>query len=355
VLIVHRAERADRLIDVLAAHVGGEDPFAPIVVAVATRGIERWVTQQLAMRSGVCANVRFPSPRAIVAEAVARASAIDPSEDPWQPARAAWSLAEVIDAQLEEDWLATLRRHLDRAPEPQGRRLGIARRLAVLFDRYARHRPGMIDAWAQGDVVDEDGRPLPVDLAWQARLWNLLRERLSEFPHPAARIQASCARLRSEPGLIDLPDRLSLFGITRLPAADLQVVRALAERRDVDLLLLHPSPVLWDCLATLAPDVRRRGEDPTLAVARHPLLASWGRDVRELQLLLGSATATEHHAVDPPAVTLLGRLQRQIRDDAPPERPEAAGVDRTAGHHRDVPGHRGFRTTHLGDVRRRAG
>jgi exodeoxyribonuclease V gamma subunit len=333
VLIVHRAERADRLIDALAAHVGGEDPFAPDVVAVATRGIERWVTQQLAMRSGVCANVRFPSPRAIVTDAVARASGIDPSEDPWLPARAAWPLVEVFDAHLEEDWFATLRRHLDRAPEPQGRRLGIARRLAVLFDRYARHRPEMIEAWARGAVVDEDGRPLPVDLAWQARLWNLLRERLSEVPDPAARIQASCARLRSEPGLVDLPDRLSLFGITRLPAADLQVVRALAERRDVHLLLLHPSPVLWGRLAALAPNVRRRGEDPTLAVARHPLLASWGRDVRELQLLLGSTTTAEHHAVDSPAVTLLGRLQRQIRDDASPERPEAAGVDRSVQVH----------------------
>jgi exodeoxyribonuclease V gamma subunit len=72
VLIVHRAERADRLIDDLARHVGGDDPFAPDVVAVATRGIERWVTQQLALRSGICANVRFPSPRAIVTDRPAR-------------------------------------------------------------------------------------------------------------------------------------------------------------------------------------------------------------------------------------------------------------------------------------------
>ena len=195
-LIVHRAERADRLVDELARHVGGADPFVPDVVAVATRGIERWVTQQLALRSGICANVRFPSPRAIVTDAVARGTAIDPLEDPWQPARAAWPLAEVIDDHLQEDWLATLRRHLEGAAEPQGRRLGIARRLAVLFDRYARHRPRMVDAWAHGDAVDEDGVALPADLVWQWQLWNLLRERLGDVPHPAARIEAACARLR---------------------------------------------------------------------------------------------------------------------------------------------------------------
>jgi exodeoxyribonuclease V gamma subunit len=324
VLILHRAERADRLLAVLATLVGGADPFAPEVVAVPTRGIERWVTQQLAMRLGICANVRFPSPRAIVVDAVARASGIESEDDPWRPSRAAWTLAEVIDAYVEEDWLATVRRHLERAPEPQGRRLGIARRLAALFDSYARHRPDMAAAWARGDAVDEDGEPLPDDLVWQMRLWNLLRERLAAVPHPAARTDAACARLRDEPEFVDLPARLSLFGITRLPAADLQVLRALADRREVHLLLLHPSPVLWQRLADHPAGVRRRGDDETLTVARHSLLASWGRDVRELQLLLGPGAPSEHHPIEVPAATLLGRLQREIRDDTPPPAAPAA-------------------------------
>jgi exodeoxyribonuclease V gamma subunit len=45
VLIVHRAERADRLLDELATLVGVGDPFAADVIAVPTRGIERWVTR----------------------------------------------------------------------------------------------------------------------------------------------------------------------------------------------------------------------------------------------------------------------------------------------------------------------
>jgi exodeoxyribonuclease V gamma subunit len=327
VLIVHRAERADRLVDELARHIGDEDPFAPDVVAVATRGIERWVTQQLAQRSGICANVRFPSPRAIVTDAVARASGIDPLEDPWHPTRAAWTLAEVIDAHVDEAWLATLRRHLDGAPEPNGRRLGIARRLAALFDRYARHRPQMINAWAAGDMVDEDGGPLPEDLVWEARLWACLQQRLVDVPHPAERIEAACARLRSEPQLVELPNRLSLFGLTRLPAADLEVLNALAVGREVHLLLLHPSPALWQRLAEPAPKVRRRRDDLTLTVPRHPLLASWGRDVRELQLLLGTDVPSEHLPADLPATTLLGRLQQQVRVDTPPATVEPIGPD----------------------------
>jgi len=325
VLIVQRAERADRLLDELAAHLGGDDPFAPDVVAVPTRGIERWVTQQLAVRAGICANVRFPSPREVVADAVARASGIDPQADPWQPARAAWALVEVIDAHLHEEWMATLRRHLDRSPEPQARRLGVARRLARLLHRYAHHRPAMVQAWAQGRLVDDAGRPLPADLVWQAQLWRLLRDRLADVPHPAARVDDACARLVTEPELVDLPGRVSVFGLTRLPAGDLQVLRALAQQRELHLLLLHPSPALWDRLADAAPAVRRRAEDPTVGVPRHPLLASWGRDVRELQLLLGPGTPSRHHGAIAASETLLGRLQRQIRDDVAVGTPEPPG------------------------------
>ena len=48
-LHVHRAERADRLADGLADTLLEPlaDPFAAEVVAVPTRGIERWLTQRM--------------------------------------------------------------------------------------------------------------------------------------------------------------------------------------------------------------------------------------------------------------------------------------------------------------------
>src|SRR3954465_7954413 len=68
VLHVHRADRADRLIGALSGvlAVPAADPLAAEIVAVPTRGVERWLTQQLSTRlgvggaqsrDGVCANV----------------------------------------------------------------------------------------------------------------------------------------------------------------------------------------------------------------------------------------------------------------------------------------------------------
>lgn len=333
-LHVHVADRADRLLAPLSdlALDSSGDPFAPSVIAVPTRGVERWVTQQLAAVHSICANIVFPSPQRITRDAVALASGIDPVDDPWRPGRAAWPIAQLLDEHRHEAWLSVVRRHLDGAGEPGGRRLALAQHLAVLFDRYARDRPAMLKVWEAGRAADDDGRALPDDLAWQARLWALLAERLASVPHPAARVADACASLRDQPGLLELPTQLALFNLTRLPAADLQVLEAIAAHRDLHLLVLHPSPALWERLSD-RPAPGRRDDDPTRTSARHPLLASWGHDVRELQLLLNGLDVDEtthytgdsgsHDAAD---ASLLRRLQDEIRTDTPPEAPSS--VDR---------------------------
>ena len=54
VLHLHRAERADGLVEALAALLAEPlpDPFAAELVAVPTRGMERWLTQQLSAGLG---------------------------------------------------------------------------------------------------------------------------------------------------------------------------------------------------------------------------------------------------------------------------------------------------------------
>src|SRR3954447_8386121 len=99
VLHIHRAERADALVDALRALLAEPpaDPFAPDLVAVPTKGMERWLAQRLSDRLGICANVEFPSPGRVAADAVATASGIAADEDPWRPERMVWPLLDVVD------------------------------------------------------------------------------------------------------------------------------------------------------------------------------------------------------------------------------------------------------------------
>jgi exodeoxyribonuclease V gamma subunit len=314
-LEVHCATRAQTLVDVLSELLATPlaDPFASEVVAVPTRGIERWITQRLSSRlgaspdraDGVCANVDFPPPGRLIAEVVAAATGADASIDPWHPERLVWALLATIDAALGEAWIEPLARHFKNHPE---RRFTRARALAGLFDYYGQVRPTLIRGWADG-----------AENHWQAELWRRTRTYL-DTDSPAERLPGACTRLREAPELLSLPSRISVFGPTRLPAAQLEVLQAIAANRDVHLML-----------NTVVPR-------DTSVQSGNRLLASWGRESRALQqqlLAAGAgplAGATEEvggGSPDPEGETLLQAIQDGIRRDlAAPGKPAPGRPDR---------------------------
>uniref|UniRef100_UPI001C216469 exodeoxyribonuclease V subunit gamma n=1 Tax=Nocardia alni TaxID=2815723 RepID=UPI001C216469 len=283
-LHVHRAERAATLVDQLAAMLARPlaDPFAAEVVTVAAKGVERWLAQRLARTlggqgDGICANVRFVPTAALVAEVLGAATGIAADQDPWASERMVWALLRVLDASVTEPWCTVPARHLgvgEAGPTHRaGRRFATAARIAALFDGYATQRPGLIADWAAGADTDGCGNDLPEDLLWQPNLWRSLRADLGT-PSPAERLPLACARLRSEPGITELPQRISLFGPTRLAADQLAVLSALGEHRDVHLWLAHPSPAVWDKLGASADPF------PELESGMYALTGSAGEGVR---------------------------------------------------------------------------
>ena len=332
-LLIHRAERADRLVDALGALLSDPlpDPFAIEIVSVPTPGVERWLSQRLSARlgarpghaDGVCAGVDFCSPQRLVARALRGTEATE-TADPWRPEQAVWPLLRVIEDARGEDWARLLWSHLEGRA---GRRWSVARHLAELFAAYAATRAGMVQAWSVGQDIDAAGRPLDPDRAWQAELWRRLRAAV-DHPGPAEQVATATRELRAHPETTDLPARLSVFGATRLDPDRLAVLAALSAHRDVHLWLPHPSPALWAKVAAhLVRDEttlrRRRTDDRTEELVEHRLLAYLGRDARELQLTIAAAGAElVDHPVSPPAApppdTLLGRLQSDIATDQGP-------------------------------------
>ncbi len=329
-LQIHRAPRTDVLADALGDLLSTplEDPFAEEVVVVPAKGVERWLTQRLSHRlgagpqggGGVCAGVRFLNPRSLVSLLLDRER-----DDVWDPDRLVWPLLEVVDASLDEPWCATLAAHLGHGLDGEegllrrNRRYSVARRLAGLYASYAVQRPALVGDWREGRDTDGAGGPLDPDLWWQAELWRRLLDRVGE-PPPDLRHAATVAALRSGGDGLDLPPRLSLFGHTRLPVTEVELLAALGEHRDVHLWLPQPSLALWDELAGRGGPVPRDADDSARAV-HHPLLASLGRDSRELRRAL-SGVGVDGVAPALPAThdrtTLLGWLQADLRANRTP-------------------------------------
>jgi exodeoxyribonuclease V gamma subunit len=321
-LHLHRAERTDLLADGLGALLSTPlpDPFAEELVIVPAKGVERWLSQRLShilgrgnAADGVCAGIAFRNPRSLIAEITGTAD-----DDPWSPDAMVWPLLEVIDGCLDAGWCTTLATHLghfesgEEKELRQGRRYAVARRLAGLFASYARQRPQLLVDWLDGTNGELDN-----DLHWQPELWRVLVDRIAADP-PHIRHAKTLARLHESP--TDLPERLSLFGHTRLPVTEIELLDALATHHDLHLWLPHPSDDLWKSLTAMHGPITRR-DDTSHREVGHPLLATLGRDLRELQRSLPTDPQTDEYLAfqaggnDRPD-TLLGWLQSDITANA---------------------------------------
>jgi exodeoxyribonuclease V gamma subunit len=324
-LHLHRAERTDLLADGLGTVLADplSDPFAEELVLVPARGVERWLSQRLShvlgrrpgSTDGVCAAVSFRSPASLIAEISEISGTTGTTEpDPWSPDAMTWPLLEVIDSALDQPWCRTLAKHLGHfdigaeADLRRGRRYSVARRLAGMFASYARQRPRLLADWLDGNAGDLDA-----DLAWQPELWRALVTVIAADP-PHIRHEKTLTRLRERPA--DLPSRLSLFGHTRLACTDIELLDAVAAHHDLHLWLPHPSDELWRALAGTHGPVPRR-EDTSHRAVSQPLLATLGRDLRELQRSLSADPATDEALECPDRPdTLLGWLQSDLSANA---------------------------------------
>ena len=335
-LLTHVASHPDALVSLLCDQlaVPPDDLFAPEIVAVPTRGIERWITQRIAsdlaargVGDGIAANIEFPSPRRLVRRVLLEVPALAASADAWEGPLLTGHLVDAIDAHLDEAWMRILARFLE-SPYGTGDligpdRLSAARKISRLFATYARRRPAMIRAWAAGENVGSDGTALADDDVWQPNLWRIIHERIG-IPSLAELLPGALDPIRTGAIDPDLPGRIAVYGLTATDPLDLEVLQALSERRDVHLYVLHPSPGLWnltaESLAAQPHPSRPPDRDRATDMANHPLLKSWARDSSELQLVLAGHGITGSHvgAQDAAAGTMLARLQGDIRRNVEP-------------------------------------
>ena len=314
-LHLHRSNRLEALADALAALISGSpptDPFSRERVAVPSRGMERWLSQQLAARMGICAAIDFPFPeRALDDVLLSIGGQTRPTADPWQPTRLIWhvlgvlpelrgahpSAFEPLSRWLEADHVtgdAAEGARPAAATEAVGRReLLLAGRIADAFDRLITYRPDWLVAWERGHDVPP-GAPAPLvealrgDQRWQPLLWRALRERLDSPPlherlealeamaatsTPDSPISSQIAATGAAGG--SLPERLCFFGLSSLPPHYLRALERVAARVDVHLFVLSPSSGWW---------AESRTTDEEDAIP--PLLGALGRLGRDFQAAL---------------------------------------------------------------------
>ena len=313
-LTIYRSNRVEmlqaRLVQRLAA-TPLTDPFATEVVVVPTYAMGRWLNLNFARQQGIAANIGYPQLGEWVWSLAGQLLDDIPQQDPYTRETLAWSIFNTLPDLLAQSAFASVQHYLD--DDSNGiKRWQLSQRIADCFDRYQSSRADLIRSWSQGEGND-----------WQALLWRkLVTSR--ELPHRVDIMHRLVQHL-NKPDLTNLsnrrrlPERISLFALSRIAPAYLEILHALAERTELLLFQHNPTDQYWADLVSAKQQARQRLQHPQQGEyfdSGNYLLTSWGRQGQTLQDLLldlGPITSAEIEDNHPPGSNnLLHSLQASL-------------------------------------------
>jgi len=300
-------------------------PLDQEVIIVQSKGMERWVSTELAQRHGICANCTFPFANTFVYEVFREVLGGLPESFPFEPKIMTWKIMKLLPGFMTRPGFETLGNYL-KGSGGSLKRFQLSERIAHTFDQYLLFRPEMILRWEE-DKEDH----------WQATLWRALVKG-NEGRHRPALAKAFFEALDRSSRTKGLPQRVSVFGISALPRFHMAVLAGISPFTQVNLFLMNPCKEYWGHVVSdweIQRTIEREGSGDLALEELHlergnSLLASMGRLGRDFFDMINELDSQRVPSFEEPGEdNLLSCLQSDIlhlRDRA--EEPEEETIVR---------------------------
>ncbi len=310
-LILHTSNRLEILAEKLAQVVSTPlaSPLQPEIILVQSKGMERWVSMELAQRHGICANCQFPFPNHF-AHRVFREFIPDLEESsPFSPEIMTWKIMDALPRLLDAKGFESLHSYLS-GESSELKRLQLSQRIAELYDQYLLFRPAMMLDWDRGR-----------DTQWQATLWREIGKGCPSN-HRAALKEMLFAKIKRPGVQLDaFPERISVFGISALPPYHVEILASVAQLIRVHLFLMNPCREYWGDLLTrhekrrIKEKERRKNirEEDLHLEQGNTMLTSMGMLGRDFFDLIENCEVEQHdHFEEPAGESLISLIQDDI-------------------------------------------
>jgi len=283
-LKIFTGNRLELLSQNLAKNINydSDSPFQANLILVQSSGMERWLNLQLAKINGISANIDFFFPRTfIMQKLIFSVLSLEQNQHIFNKDVLVWRIVKLLPKLANEAEFWEVKRYI--SGNNRGMRIyQFARKLAELYDQYITYRPDMLSNWDSFTFCSE-----PTE-AWQRRLWQELNNDEHIF-HYAGLVEEFKKRMLQNGEFLlqqaDIPKRISLFGFSSLPPAQLELFYFLANYIEVDFYYFNPCQELWEHCYSKKQVLKFRevgmDDDDFYWDAGNPLLASWGRLGRE--------------------------------------------------------------------------
>ena len=270
-------------------------------IVVPTYAMARWLNLQLARDLGIAANINFPSPSAWIWDLIAEKNALLP----YQRDNLQWRLFDILPTLLDQPAFETLKQYISQTVDevPLWQLCG---QIAGNFESYLQYRPEFIRQWKKNPGSD-----------WQAQLWQAVCKDIAQ-PDPVMLIDQLLSNAdRAE----KVPQRISLFALSSLPAIYIDVIHRISPFCDITFYLHSPTYHYWaDLISKKSAAQKRLKNDNANSYFEtgNDLLASWGRQGQALQDLLLTHSELSQQLPEkyqaPGQDNLLQRIQQSIFD-----------------------------------------
>jgi len=231
---------AEKLAGIIGTPVPGLSafPLSRDIIIVQSKGMERWISMELARHNGVCANCRFPFPNSFLDEVLKHFFPDMPDSSLFEPGVIGFRLMKILPDHLGKAGFESLTRYL-KDDTGKLKLFQLSERISGLFDQYIVFRPDMIFLWEEGREVKEEPH------TWQAELWRELACGNEQY-HRAYLQRALIQKIRRlTSGQDGFYGRISVFGISSLPRFHMQVIEELSRIIEINMFLLNPCREYW--------------------------------------------------------------------------------------------------------------
>jgi len=315
------------------------DVFRPQYIVTQTEGMNNWLGQQLAEWQGIAAGIQYLKPNDLIFRIYFLLGGA--AESTMSVDSLCWLLFHLMGTEefkekfpdvagyfgLENEGLAT-DTDLDSA---RVKRLGLAKKVADLFDQYQIYRSDMIQQWNNGNTQGQELEK------WQFYLWEKARQKagaadskaFADKNQIAEYIQRELKDPVAENYLQNKMPAVFIFGISLLTEFHLHIFDLLADKIQIYFYLLNPAPSdYWfdEVSEKRLVFLRKLGlVDPHEQPGGNPLLQSLGKVIKDTFSMLFKKDEILNAYEPLPEIlpqpdSLLHKLQLSIYENRTPER-----------------------------------
>jgi exodeoxyribonuclease V gamma subunit len=213
-------------------------PLEKEIVIVQSRGMSKWLSLNIAEKTGICANFSFLFPKAFANEIFKKVLSADVfvENTAFNPNILCFKIMQIIVRLIDEPEFESVKKYINN--DYQEKLYAFSEKIAQVFDNYIIYRSFLISLWEKDDN----------DKNWQAVLWRTVIKDLGiyHFVHAKSKFLESLKNLKSASfNTESLPKRISVFGISSLPPVYLEIIYALSFFMDINIFLMNPCRHYW--------------------------------------------------------------------------------------------------------------